>query len=136
MKTVGTLLLALALLAPSPAFAKRICVRDDGDSIWLFPKVKKLKPGQAIALSGVFLPNSAPVTGTAYMDFTGAVRIGVFVHSMAPFSNSNSFAVNILGDTDFAGAGNHDSDGDNVGEGPSTWTALDCAEALNPTSRR
>ena len=131
-KTLGTLALALALLAPSPVLAKRICVKDDGDSFWIFPNVKKLKAGQAVALSGVYLPDSAPVVGTAYMDFTGAVRIGVLVHSMAPFS-SNSFAVTILGNSEFSGTGNYDADGDYVADQASTWTAVDCAEALNPT---
>jgi hypothetical protein len=135
-RALGIAAVALALLSPSAALAKKICVLDGSasPSYWIFPKVKKLKPGQPVSLEGIYLRSSSPVSGTAYMDFTGAVRIGVLVHSMAPFDPAgNNFSLNILGDKDFTGTGYYDVDGDYVADAAATWTAVDCAEALNPT---
>ena len=130
----GIAALALALLAPSAAMAKKVCVKDEGGYYWIFPTVKALKPGKAVALSGVYLRLSAPVAGTAYMDFTGTVRIGVLVHSMAPFDAfGNNATVTIEGDSAFNGTGFYDSDGNYVADAPAAWTSVDCAEALNPT---
>jgi len=129
--------LALALLVPGVARAKQICIQDETDGYWIFPQVKKLKAGKVVALNGVSLRYSAPVAGTASMDFTGAVRIGVLVHAMAPFdATGNNASVTILGDASFAGTGFYDSNGDYVADAVATWTSVDCAEALNPTSRR
>jgi hypothetical protein len=135
---LGLFALAVAVLSPSAALAKDICVRDEGGYFWRFPKVKKLKPLQVVALHGVYLRMSAPVTGTAYVDGTGAVRIGVLAHTMAPFdpggpSAGNIAMVNILGDAAFNGTGFYDSDGNYVADAAAAWTSVDCSEALNPT---
>ena len=135
-RTLGIVALALALLSPSAALAKKICVLDDSSSpsYWIFPKVKKLKPGQVVSLEGVYLRLSAPVSGTAYMDFTGAVRIGVLVHSMAPIETAgNNFTLALIGDAEFNGTGDYDANGDYSADAPLSWTAVDCAEALSAT---
>jgi hypothetical protein len=137
-RILGLVAFALAVLSPSAALAKQVCVRDEGGYYWIFPKVKKLKPLQVVALQGVYLRMSAPVTGTAYMDGTGVVRIGVLAHTMAPFDPAaptagNIAMVNILGDSTFSGTGFYDSDGNYVGDAVATWTSVDCSEALNPT---
>jgi len=133
-RTLAAATLALALLVPAVAQAKQICIKDETDGYWIFPQVKKLKPGKAYALNGISLRYQAPVAGTAFMDFTGAVRIGVLVHAMAPFdATGNNATVTILGDATLSGAGFYDSNGDFVADAPATWTAVDCSEALAPT---
>lgn len=99
--------------------------------------MKKLKPGKVVPLSGVSLRYGAPVAGTAYMDLTGEVRIGVLVHAMAPIdpNGGNNATVTIVGDATFTGEGFYDSDGNYVADAAATWTAVECSQALNPTSR-
>jgi hypothetical protein len=134
-RIVGFVVLALALLSPGAALAKDVCVVDESGAYWIFKSVKKLKPLRVVPLHGVYLRLGAPVTGTAYMDGTGDVRIGVVGHTMGPFDpfGGNSVLVNILGDASFAGQGYYDSNGDFVPDTEATWTSVECSVALNPT---
>lgn len=133
-RIVGLVVLAL-LLSPAAALAKDVCVVDESGSYWLFKSVKKLKPLRVVPLHGVYLRLGAPVTGTAYMDGAGSVRIGVVGHTMGPFDpfGGNSVLVNILGDATFAGEGFYDSNGDFTPDVAATWTSVECSVALNPT---
>ena len=128
MKSIVGVLIALTLTMPSVAFAKKICVIDNYGVYWIFPKVAKLKPGKVVPLSGVFQDYNAPVSGTALMTSAGAVNIGLFVHSMAPFDGNNA-TVSIAADGDFNGTGKYDTNGDYVSDVGITWINVDCDTA-------
>jgi len=96
--------------------------------------VKKLKAGKVVALNGISLRYGAPVAGTAYMDFTGAVRIGVLVHSMAPFDAAgNNASVTILGDGTFAVRASTTATATTSPTPPPPGLPSTAAEALSPS---
>ena len=131
---VATVLTTMLGFGAAAASAKDICVQDDqGAVFWVFSKVKALKPGKVVALNGIYNPGGigAPVTGTAFMTTGGAVHIGVFVHSMAPFSGLN-ITVNEVADATFTGTGNYENSGDSTADGPINWTNVDCSTVPAP----
>lgn len=131
----GTLALIVALVGGvSAASAKDICVQDNQGAVnWVFKKVKGLKPGKATALNGIYSPGTinAPVSGTAFMRSNGDVHIGVFVHSMAPFSGVN-INVNEITDATFTGTGYYENSGDSTADGTINWTSVDCSTVPAP----
>ena len=131
---VAAVVTTMLCFGAAASSAKDICVQDDaGGVFWVFAKVKALKPGKVVALNGIYGPGGigAPITGTAFMTTGGAVHIGVFVHSMAPFSGLN-ITVNETTDATFTGTGNYENSGDSTADGTITWTNVDCSTVPAP----
>ena len=129
MKTLMRLGAILALLqaCPSAALAGDKCVKDAFGNLLLFKKVKILRPGGVVALTGMFISGtSAPLTGAAVMRADGTVRIGVFLHTLDPTLGTVNATYEWTADADFAGAGVFDSDGDYVSNGAISFLAYDC----------
>ena len=114
-----------------------ICVQDSLGSIFVFRNVKTFGVGQAVPLSGIWLPGSrltayrvgetAPIDGTAEMACSGRVEIGVFVHAAKPPARGNNFTASMAGDVNFNASGGFDANGDYVLDGASySWTHIDC----------
>lgn len=116
------------LLSAGTAQAKDLCVQDNFGDYWKFIGIKSVtQQGKATALTGIYSVGGfeAPVSGTAFRTPTG-VAIGVFVHSMAPFSTLN-FTVTMVTDTAFNGGGGYDNDGDYVQDSAINWTNVSCS---------
>ena len=134
--------LALALLvgllgAAAPAFARDVCVADNGGGTFVFQKVKKFKTGRAVALNGLYVgspPETFPVHGSAVLRPSGNVEAGVLVHSMsAGIFSGNNFTASMQVTTGLEGTGGIDTDGDYVANSTTyTWTAVDCSTVAIP----
>jgi hypothetical protein len=134
-RVIATLLAATAVMtlaSPSTASAKDICLSEANEAELVFSKVKALKPGGAVALTGtwIFNGNSWPMSGSAIMRTNGAVLIQVFVGTAG--ANDMGQRVQWVGDSSFAGEADYDSDGDNTPDGALTLTALDCETVVFP----
>lgn len=139
MKRILASLLLVAFA--SSAWAKDICVSDSATGQHVFRKVKGLKPGGAIPLTGftVFFGQLLPLTGTAVMSSTGSVRIGVMVHAMSGVDGQNGLYETVENaDATFAGSGvwdngDHDTQTrDYMGDQALTWTSIDCSTVVIP----
>ena len=130
----GALVLALALAAP--ALAGDVCFTMTGGlDHMVLRKVKKLKPGGAIPVNGIYVSASgpgqaAPVQGTAIMTSTGVVKLGAFVHGI---DFLNDFTVSLVLDSNFEGTGKYDSTGAYVPSGSfAAVTREDCSTIALP----
>ena len=128
---------ALLVIATSgAAFAKDVCVNvDSGGDIGSikFKGVKKLKPGGAVALNGLWVQylDVIPVSGTAIMRSDGKVEIGVQLFSLGSFGGTGvmSAAKVTAYDATLAGPGffdNQDDAGDSTPDGYITFASIDC----------
>jgi len=137
---VGGALLAMLLgMAPASVLAKDICVQEFPFGLtYLFSKVKTLRPGRVIPLTGTRIfaigSNAVPVHGAALMRTDGTVDVGVVVHNMSPSLSqpTSNFLVSMETDAAFTGTGTLDGDGDFQADGPVTWTSIDCSTIAIP----
>jgi hypothetical protein len=132
-RVAGAAALAIAVCAPIPALAKDVCVSENpAGGTFVFQKVKKLKPGKAVPLVGVFIlgtpAESYPVTGAAVLRAGGNVEVAVDVHAMSAnvFAGAK-FSASMQTFTDFTGTGGKDTDGDLVADVTAYgWVFADC----------
>lgn len=117
------------------AAAKDICLVNGGSGETLvLRKVKKLKAGGTIPLSGMFI--SAGVfgacDGAAAMNSAGnSVSVGVFCHTLL-LGNDFSWAWTAT-DATLTGTGDRDTNGDNNPDGsPITIDTIDCSTITIP----
>ena len=125
---------ALLLALVGSAAARDICVVSNGGVHWRFYNVQRLRPGKAVALTGIFdtVNVQCPVAGTAALTTGNQLRAAVAVYCQAPIAQSN-FTLALTGTPDFDAAGQYDANGDNVSDGnPFTWTPEDCSTAPVP----
>ena len=141
MKKLGIAAL-LAIATSGAAFAKDVCVHIDSGGAFgdiVFKSVKKLKPGGAVALSGLWAlsTDAIPVSGTAVMRSDGKVEIGLQLFSLGAFGGTGVMAAAKVtaDDATFAGSGfyeNEDDGGNNTPDGSITFTSIDCATIVLP----
>jgi hypothetical protein len=117
------------------AAAKDICLENEGSGEkLLLRKVKKLKPGGAIALSGTFVSggNFAACNGAAAMNSAGSsVMVGVLCHSLV-LGNNFSWEWTAT-DATLTGTGDRDTNGDYEPDGsPITINSIDCSTVTIP----
>ena len=128
--------LPLVLFLTAASYAKDICVKDQYGIHYIFNRVRALRPGKAVALTGTYHPGdqSCPLTGSAVLTTGNQLRVALFVHCMAPIG-SNNFTVAAVGTPDFNVAGDFDNNGDyeeNNGGTGYTLSPLDCATVPVP----
>lgn len=124
--------LGACLFVASAASARDVCILPSGGSVLVLKGVPRLRPGKAVALKG-WSPaagSAAPVSGSATMDGSGAVQIGVFVHSLYLSGLNRTFEW--TGDANFVGTGGGDSNGDYQSDGQRTFGAIDCKSVVIP----
>jgi hypothetical protein len=142
MKKLGIAAL-LAIATSGAAFAKDVCVHLDGGSgdigDIVFKSVKRLKPGGAVALSGLwaYSTDAIPVSGTAVMRSDGKVEVGVQLFSLGAFGGTGVMAAAKVtaDDATFVGSGfyeNEDDGGNNTPDGNITFASIDCATIVLP----
>jgi hypothetical protein len=121
-----TVVAALAILAlPAQVLAAGLCIQVTGGWSYTFPKVKKLKPGSAIALNGYWNGGAiGAVDGTAYADADGVVYVGLTVHRMD--GTNITYTETAKTNLDFAGPSHIDTDMDGASDATSTWTKVEC----------
>lgn len=134
-KSFPILLLSLVLLtvAAAPVRARDLCI-GDGNSTFVFRKVQKLKPGGAIALTGLYFNGftTVPVVGGATMRSNGSVTAGVFVHSADGGLARNSTLEWVTTST-LAGTVPYDNDGDFLADdGVLNLSVIDCKTIVLP----
>jgi hypothetical protein len=130
MKTLlrlGTIMVLLQAY-PSAALAADKCLKDAFGNLLVFKRVKILRPGGAVALTGMFISGavSSPLTGAAVMRADGTVRVGVFLHTLHPTLGTVNATYEWTADADFAGAGVFDTDGDYLSNGAISFLTYDC----------
>src|SRR5262249_35942110 len=107
--------------------ARDVCILSSGGTAIVFKSVPTLRPGKSTALKG-YAPeagSAAPVSGSAVMDSSGAVQIGVFVHSMYLVGSNMTFEW--TGDANFVGSGGVDGNGDYQSDSFRTFSHVDCS---------
>jgi hypothetical protein len=135
IKRFPILLLSLVLLtvATAPVWARDLCI-GDGSSTFVFRKVKTLRPGGAIALTGLYFNGftTVPVEGGATMRSDGTVAAGVFVHSADGGLARNSTLEWVTNST-LAGTVPYDNDGDFLADdGVLNLSVIDCKMIVLP----
>lgn len=127
----ATFLLATALAGH--AAAKDVCLTD-GSSHYVFKKVKALKPGGAVPLTGyiVFKNNFDvfPLEGTAMMKSDGTVVAAIACLELGGPGYSTIIKWNA--DTTFAGDGLYDVAPFDSADGGTTFTTVDCHTVTVP----
>jgi hypothetical protein len=139
--TLRTAAIALSLVVAgsTASFARDVCVDFFGGPV-VFKKVKRLRPGGAVPLDGVWIvaQETIPVTGTAVMRSDGSVRLGLQVFSMSPDGVPGAVNTTVVikaADETFAGTGvweNEDDTGNDAPDGAATFTSIDCATVVVP----
>ena len=138
MKTFRAVsILASAFVLTTIAHAKDICVISSVDPApTVFRKVKKLKPGSAIALNGFHIRFTdrrlVPVSGTALMQRDGTVLIGIFLHAMGLSGQEPTYYERMTTDTTFEGTGYYDNNADARPDGVETWSSVSCKDITLP----
>lgn len=138
MKVLAATIAVLALSA-SLASAKDICVVDPNLGSFVFKKVKALKPGGTIPLTGIgtAIPTAAfPVYGSAMMNSDGSAKFAIFSASMSPGAcpvGCNNVTETLASvDGSFNATGNFDFTGDGIADGATSWTVVDCSTITLP----
>lgn len=132
---VALLTVLLSTGLAGAAGAKDIClVNGDSGETLVLRKVKKLKPGGAIPLSGVFTsgPIFSACDGAAAMNSAGnSISVGVSCHTLL---DGNSFSwVWTATDAALTGAGDRDTNGDDEPDGvPISMVSIDCRTVTIP----
>src|SRR5262245_17226220 len=127
-RTLG-IVLSLVIGSSSAAFARDVCVQWSGFGDVVFRKVKRLRPGGAVPLDGIWvsplLGETVPISGTALMRSDGTVRFGFRAFSMSPNGlggNVNTTVTMMAADETYAGSGFWENDpGDTVPDGVATF---------------
>jgi hypothetical protein len=136
LRTLG-LVLSLVIGGSSASFARDVCVEWGFGQI-AFKKVKRLKPGGAVPLDGIWVSGkiTVPVTGTAIMRSDGSIRLGLQAFSRDPEGlggNVNTTVAIKAADETYAGTGFWENEpGDTIPDGIATFTSIDCATVVVP----
>lgn len=126
--TACLLVAGLTLASSAPVMAKALCVSSSGGVHMIFPKVKALKPGRAVALTGVST-TGGPIDGTAYMNAAGTSATVHVVISGVP----SPLCYDWTGDATLTGTGDFDiAPCDGASDGARTFTGVDCATLTLP----
>jgi len=122
----------LAISVAQAAIAADVCVAD-GAQQFIFKKVKKLKAGAVVPLTGVHLNGAlvVPFSGSAVMKADGVtVQAGIFVHTGPAGTN---FTMGWTTTTALAGFASYDNNGDYLTDsGPLVLTTVDCSTIVIP----
>src|SRR5262245_29422478 len=128
------IVLSLVIGGSSPAFARDVCVDWAGVGPVVFKKVKRLRPGGAVPLDGLWkspLGFTVPISGTALMQSDGSIRFGFRAFSMLPegvVGYANTTVTMKAADETYAGTGVWENDpGDTTPDGTVVFTSIDCA---------
>src|SRR5262245_9224169 len=137
LRTLG-IALSLVIGGSSAAFARDVCVNFAGAGDIVFKKVKRLKPGGAIPLDGIYVlgTTTSPVSGTALMRSDRTVRLGLQLFTRAPDGQGgtvNSTVTVKAADETYAGTGLWENEpADGTPDGVATFTSIDCATVVIP----
>ena len=117
------------------ASAKDVCLKDQFNNSYVFRKVKTLRAGAAVPLTGfeVLLNlDVLPIEGTAMMRTDGTVIAGMTVHGQLTAQGVDALVRWFASDATLAGSGDYDLSPLDGPEGGYTFTSVDCATVAIP----
>lgn len=117
------------------AAAKDVCLTDQFNTSYVFRKVKKLKAGVAVPLTGfrVLLNQDVlPIEGTAMMKSDGTVVAGMTVHGFLTAQGGDLLVRWTAADASLAGSGVYDLSPLDGPEGGFTFTSVACSTVTIP----